>query len=69
MTPEEIKEIRTSLGISQEKFASLLGSTVTTINRWENGKTVPSRLYIKELTEIRSNYGSYICRRKKSKNA
>ncbi len=64
MTPEEIKEIRGVLCVSQEKFAQLLGTTVVTVNRWENGKTKPSRLYIKELKELRNNHGSYICRRK-----
>jgi len=69
MTPEEIQEIRRKLCVSQEKFAQLLGTTVVTVNRWENGKTVPSRLYIKELKELRSKSGSYICRREEFKNA
>lgn len=64
MTPEEILDIRKKLCVSQEKFAQLLGTTVVTVNRWENGKTVPSRLYIKELKELRSKSGSYVCRRK-----
>lgn len=64
MTPEEIQEIRRNLCVSQEKFASLLGTTVVTVNRWENGKTKPSRLYIKELKQLRASNGSYACRRK-----
>lgn len=63
MTPEEIQDIRAKLCVSQEKFASLLGATVTTVNRWENGKAKPSRLYIKELKQLRASYGSYKCRR------
>jgi DNA-binding transcriptional regulator YiaG len=63
MTPEEIQAIRMKLCVSQEKFASLLGATVVTVNRWENGKTKPSRLYIKELKQLRSSCGSYVCRR------
>ena len=69
MIPEEIIAIRKNLGVSQEKFAQLLGATVATINRWENGKTIPSRLYIKELKELRSKHGSYICRRKQSEKS
>jgi transcriptional regulator with XRE-family HTH domain len=65
MTPEEILDIRKKLCVSQEKFAQLLGTTVVTVNRWENGKTVPSRLYIKEIKQLRDTSGSYICRRKK----
>jgi DNA-binding transcriptional regulator YiaG len=69
MTPEEILEIRKKLCVTQEKFAALLGTTVVTVNRWENGKAVPSRLYIKELKELRNNHGSYLCRRKEFEDA
>jgi putative transcriptional regulator len=69
MTPEEIQNLRHMLGVSQEKFAQLIGTTVVTINRWENGKTIPSRLYTRELNELRSNHASYLCRRKKLKKS
>lgn len=69
MTPEEIQEIRRNLAVSQERFARLLGTTVVTVNRWENGKTKPSRLYVRELKELKSNYASYICRRKESEKS
>lgn len=49
MTPKEIKKIRLSLGMTQAKFATALGATIATISRWENGKAVPGRLYIKEI--------------------
>ena len=64
MTPEEIQAIRKKLCVSHERFAHLLGTTVVTVNRWENGKAKPSRLYVKELKELRNNYASYVCRRK-----
>jgi putative transcriptional regulator len=64
MKPEEIQDIRKKLGVTQEKFAQLLGTTVVSVNRWENGKAIPSRLYVKELKELKNNYGSYVCRRK-----
>lgn len=67
MNPEEIIEIRKNLCVSQEKFASLLGTTVVTVNRWERGKTIPSRLYVKELKALRDTNGSYVCRREKLK--
>lgn len=69
MTPDEIRAIRTKLNISQERFASLLGTTVTSVNRWENGKATPSRIYIREMKSLRANYGSYISRREESKDA
>lgn len=66
MKPEDIKALRFSLGVSQEKFAHLLGTTVVTINRWENGKTKPSRLYIRELKDLRNGKESYRCREEDS---
>jgi len=38
VTPQEFKEIREKLGLSQEKLAHELGLTVCHINRLENGK-------------------------------
>lgn len=41
---EFVKEVRLQLQISQEDLARELGVSFATINRWENGKTAPSRL-------------------------
>jgi len=68
MTPEEIVDIRNKLCVSQEKFAQLLGATVASVNRWENGKTKPSRLYIKEMKQLKASHGSYSARRESAKN-
>lgn len=62
MTADEIREIRMKLGVTQEKFAQLLGTTATTVNRWENGKVNPSRLYIKEIKELKLNHAKYFTR-------
>lgn len=69
MTPEEIQEIRRMLCVSQEKFAHLLGTTVVSVNRWENGKAKPSRLYVKELKQLKASHGSYVCRREESEKS
>ena len=39
-----IKAIRTAVNMNQEQFASALGTTTLSINRWENGKTLPNRM-------------------------
>ena len=39
-----IKDLRAQLGISQEELARALGVSFATVNRWENGKTSPSKL-------------------------
>ena len=41
---EEIKQIRNTLGFTQEEFAHQLGVTLCTLNRWENGKSNPSKM-------------------------
>lgn len=39
-----IKAIRSHANMNQEQFASALGTTTLSINRWENGKTLPNRM-------------------------
>ncbi len=41
---ELVKEVRRQLGISQEDLARDLGVSFATVNRWENGKSRPSKL-------------------------
>lgn len=41
---EQVKGVRQRLGLSQEDLAHALGVSFATVNRWENGKTMPSRL-------------------------
>ena len=41
---EKVKQVRTTLKLSQEDFAHELGVSFATINRWENGNYNPSRL-------------------------
>ncbi len=52
MRGEEIKTLRLKLGLTQEDFAHRLGVTLCTVNRWENNKSFPSRLAIKQLEKI-----------------
>lgn len=47
-----IKTIRERLGITQQQFASELSTTVVSINRWENGKTIPNRMAQGNLLEF-----------------
>jgi len=44
MTGSEVKALRLNLSMTQEDLAHELGVTVSTVNRWENGHTRPSRL-------------------------
>ncbi len=46
--PERIRKVRIQLGLSQEELARELGVSFATVNRWENGKTIPSKLARKQ---------------------
>lgn len=48
---EILRAIRKQLGITQEQFARELNVSFSTINRWENSHTSPSRLAKMRLTE------------------
>lgn len=44
-----IKSIRQQLKLNQEEFAQKLGVSFTSVNRWENGQTKPSKLTKKQI--------------------
>lgn len=47
-----VYEIRKQLGVTQEQLARELNISFSTINRWENSHTVPSRLAKMRLVEF-----------------
>ena len=57
MNKEELTALRNALKMTQSEFAFALGTGVTTISRWENGHTSPSRAYIKQLTLLQERNG------------
>jgi len=52
MDGAEIRSLRKALSLTQEEFAHRIGVTFATVNRWENGKSKPSRLAVKTLEEL-----------------
>lgn len=52
MDGNELKQIRVSLRLTQEEFAHRLGVTLCTVNRWENNRTMPSRLAKKQIQQL-----------------
>lgn len=44
-----IKEVRFQLDLSQEELARELGVCFATVNRWEKGRFLPSRLALMQL--------------------
>jgi len=52
MTPQTVRELREHLSLTQEVFARVLGVSFATVNRWENGKTVPTGDYARVLQTL-----------------
>lgn len=50
--PATVKEVRRQLALSQEELAHALGVSFATVNRWENGKTVPSKLALRQFEQF-----------------
>lgn len=46
---ERIRQLRKDLNLTQESFAHEIGVTFATVNRWENGRTVPNKVAQKVL--------------------
>src|SRR5208283_5720225 len=52
MHSDQIKTIRNQLGMSQQAFATALGVSFATVNRWENGKAKPQRDRIERIKAL-----------------
>ncbi|MBI5058535.1 helix-turn-helix transcriptional regulator [candidate division KSB1 bacterium] len=46
---ERIRQLRQELNMTQESFAHEIGVTFATVNRWENGRTIPNKVAQKVL--------------------
>ncbi len=44
-----IKNVRVQLDLSQEDLAREIGVSCATVNRWENGRFLPSRMAIRQV--------------------
>ena len=56
-TADLVRQLRTRLGLTQEKLAARLGVTFPTINRWENGRANPSPLALKQIEDLLAALG------------
>lgn len=55
-----IRDMRNRLAMTQEEFAHALGITVSTVNRWENGHSEPSKLARATITRLAGNHGIFV---------
>jgi DNA-binding transcriptional regulator YiaG len=49
---EQVKQIRQSLNLSQMELADKLSVSFSTVNRWENGHSAPSKLAVKSFLQF-----------------
>ena len=54
---QRIVVLRRALGVTQERLASLIGVTFSTVSRWENGHVRPSRLAWSQLRQLARENG------------
>ena len=50
--PQRLKELRKKLSMSQQDLAVLVGVSWTTVNRWENEVSKPSRLAVRQIERL-----------------
>lgn len=52
-----VRETRQRLNLSQTKFAETLGVSFQSINRWENGRTKPLPIALKQIEHLLHQMG------------
>ena len=52
MTPEQVKKIRAASGLSQSKFAILLGVSIHAVRKWEQGQRHPGGAAVKAMVSL-----------------
>lgn len=52
---EFVKKVRKQLNYTQKELASAIDVSYATVNRWENGQVIPSKLAIKSFLDFCEN--------------
>ena len=52
-----VRETRQRLKLSQTKFAAKLGVSFQSVNRWENGRTKPLLIALKQIEQLLHQMG------------
>jgi len=48
----KVRRMRKAMGLTQEQFAAKIGVTVSTVNRWEKGRSKPQPFIQKVLRQL-----------------
>ena len=52
MTPDQVRESRRELGLSQADLAELIGVSPRTVKYWESGQRSPRRVAVKRIQDL-----------------
>jgi DNA-binding transcriptional regulator YiaG len=55
MTPEEIKQLRTGLGLTQAELAQKIGTQKPRVCDWEKGKHKPGKAFVILMNQLKSH--------------
>jgi DNA-binding transcriptional regulator YiaG len=55
-TPKQIKDVRTTMNLTQPQLAKIMGISVVTLSRWENGGKIQSVTHEKMLANLVRKY-------------
>ena len=47
-----LRELREAIGLSQSDIAKLVGVTVSTVSKWENGRGRPTQAHRRKLARV-----------------
>lgn len=59
-TPEDVRRVRSALGMNQEVFATFLGVSPATVKSWETGTNTPAPIARRFMDEIAADPGRWI---------
>ena len=54
---DSIIQLRSELRISQKELAEQLNISVATVNRWENGRTMPNKMTVLVIRQYCADHG------------
>lgn len=55
----DLKKLREKMLLTQSEFGKLLGVSFETVNRWENGKHVPTMRAKRKINKLAEKFGDF----------
>ena len=56
---KDLKKLREKMLLTQTEFGNLLGVSFETVNRWENGKHVPTMRAKRKINKLAEKYSDF----------